>query len=271
MLQFYERYVKHTKRITTYDDFSKYTYFDAYVVGSDQLWRRSYSWHFPFSSMFLDFVKDKKNIKRVAYGVSFGTDNDEIPEEEKSYLKTLYEKFDAVSLREDSGQTLLKRYGWNSPKAVQVIDPTLLLPKDEYIKIIKSGKTEPSGGNMFCYILDDNDQEKEIIKSIANEKGLTPFKTSLKIGEMYSMEQWLRSFMDSEHIVTDSYHGFLFSIIFNKSVTLTYNEARGNSRFESLMHLLGINDLDNIDWNSVNSLIDKMRTQSINFLKTSLS
>lgn len=132
----------------------KFDYFEAYIVGSDQVWRRSMSYKYPFSSMFLEFLKDKHRIKRIAYGVSFGTSEDEIPDSEKPELAELYKMFDAVSIREDSGFQLLKKYGWNHPKAIQVLDPTLLLPRQWYSEIIDEGKTLPLEGicSVMCWI-----------------------------------------------------------------------------------------------------------------------
>lgn len=105
---FYDKYIKHTQIICTYQELKKFDYFEAYIVGSDQVWRRSMSYKYPFSSMFLEFLKDKHRIKRIAYGVSFGTSEDEIPDSEKPELAELYKMFDAVSIREDSGFQLLK-------------------------------------------------------------------------------------------------------------------------------------------------------------------
>lgn len=269
-LPFYEKYVKHTKALKAEKDLKKYSGFEAYIVGSDQVWRYSMIVHYPFSSMFLDFVERKKDIKRIAYGVSFGTTENEIPKEDIPRLKSLYCKFDAVSVREDTGLKHLASYEWLQPKAVQVLDPTLLLSKDDYIAMIQSAQTTPSDGNMFCYVLDQSSEVKATIEQIAKKRGLKPFQVSIT-GEQVSVEQWLRSFMDSEYIVTDSYHGFVFSIIFNKPVCLTYNKFRGNDRFESLQRLLDYHpEEEQIDWERINRIIKEMAMSSRQFLKNSL-
>lgn len=270
VLPFYERYVRHTKMITSYEDLCKYKNFDTYIVGSDQVWRKKMTVCYPFSSLFFDFLCHK-NAKRLAYGVSFGTNENELSEEEIRKLGELYSKFDAVSVREDTGLDLLESYGWTCPKGQLVLDPTFLLSKDKYLQIIKAGKTYPSRGNMFCYVLDANDEIEHTISSIANAKGLNPFRMSINTDGMFSIEQWLRSFIDSDYVVTDSFHGFVFSIIFNKPVKLIENKFRGNERFESVKRMLSYNpNQDDIDWDAINSKIRKWTDISISFLKTSL-
>lgn len=268
---FYDKYIKHTQIICSYQELKKFDYFEAYIVGSDQVWRRSMSYKYPFSSMFLEFLKDKHRIKRIAYGVSFGTSEDEISDSEKPELAELYKMFDAVSIREDSGFQLLKKYGWNHPKAIQVLDPTLLLPMQWYSEIIDEGKTLPLEGDMFCYVLDSKKEIDDIINEVALQKHLRPFRTSIDPINMVSIEQWLRSFRDAKYIVTDSFHGFVFSIIFNKPVKLVYNKRRGNDRFDSLQRLLNYNPEDaNIDWDRMNDKIKHYANLSRNFLRVSL-
>jgi len=271
MAHFYKKYIKHTKPITPYDDLRKYDFFDAYIVGSDQVWRRSMSGWFPFHNMFFSFLTDKTNIKRIAYGVSFGNTDDEIPDDEKEKLGYLYSKFNAVSVREDSALTTLEKYGWTAPKAFHVLDPTMLLPREHYEFLIQQGKTKKSPGNLFCYVLDETEEVKEIIERISNAKHLIPFVSSIGPKADASVEQWLRSFLESEHIVTDSFHGFVFSIIFNKPVTLTYNHRRGNERFESLMRLLDYYpDVESPNWEKIKQRIDEEKSKSLMFLKEAL-
>lgn len=269
--RFYDRYVNHTDSITPYDSFKKYRNYDAYIVGSDQVWRRSMSGWFPYPTMFFDFIRDRKDVKRISYGVSFGNTIDELPNEEKPLINELYNLFSATSVREDSGLRLFEKYGWISPQAVQVLDPTLLLPREHYIKLIEAGKTKKSEGNLFCYVLDRNSEVLGVIDEIAKERNLKPFEVSLEYDKMVTVEQWLRSFLDADYIVTDSYHGFIFSIIFHKPVKLTYNSRRGNERFESVMRLLNYNpELGTPDWDRIENVLSVERNKSVEFLINAL-
>ena len=87
----------------------------------------------------------------------------------------------------------------------------------------------------------------------------------------YSMEQWLRSIRDAKLIITDSYHGMLFSIIFNKPFVLMKNDFRGNARYASVIASLGI-DLkkEKQDFNEINKKIDGLRKSSLEFLSSNL-
>lgn len=98
---------------------------------------------------------------------------------------------------------------------------------------------------------------------------INPFFASLVGENSMSIEQWLRSFTDSEFVVTDSYHGMIFSIIFNKPFHLLHNGFRGNARFESLIHLLQIRD-NEFDRDKINSIIRKEKEKSYLFIEKAL-
>lgn len=266
---FYNKYVKHTKPIYSKKALQKLQNYDVYMVGSDQVWRKSFAWCYDISTYFFDYLSIENDSLRIAYGVSLGTDIEEYNEKDLRILTPLFNKFKAVSVRERSALTLFKQYGWDVPTATLVLDPTLLLTKQNYIELIESTKTELSGGNLFCYILDMDEEKQTLIKKVEQEKGLTAFVTSLK--KQSSVEQWLRSFLDADYIITDSYHGLLFSTIFNKPFHLFYNPLRGNSRFDSVLQSLYSNtSIENPDWNIVNDNLLKWRQKSISYLYESL-
>ena len=118
-------------------------------------------------------------------------------------------------------------------------------------------------------LLDMNEDKMTLIKDIAKAKGLDYCIWSRE--KHYSVEQWLRSFRDADFIITDSYHGLLFSLIFNKSFHLLRNQFRGNARFDSIAISLGV-DLDKElqDYTKINQAIVEKREQSIRFLENSI-
>lgn len=268
---FYQKHIKHSPIITDSSQLKEFNYFDAYVVGSDQVWRRSYYSQFEYTSAFLDFVKDRDNIKRIAYGVSFGTTSELLTDEELSATTPLYRLFDRTSVREESALNIFQKYGWNNPPAQHVIDPTLLLTKEDYIKLITTAHTTNSKGTLLCYILDENELSKKSEIDIASRKNLKPFKISIKQGKQISIEQWLRAFFDAEHVITDSYHGLIFSLIFNKPFTLLKNSQRGNARFASIINLFNLDcQSDCFDWMEINKTIENYRSKSMDFLSSAL-
>lgn len=266
---FYKKYIPHTQEITQKKELYKLPNYDIYIVGSDQVWRKKMTSQFGLSTYFLDFIKNQKVIK-VAYSVSLGSSNNELTPKEIKNLGKLYKQFNAVSVREDSAVKLFQSYKWIKPTAIHTVDPTFLLSQKNYIKLINSGNTYPSNGNLFCYILDINNDKKRIIHETAKKLELKPF--FITIDENVSIEQWLRAFHDSKYVITDSYHGLVFSIIFNKPFLLLENEKRGNARFESILKMFNLKaNSEKYDWNYINLTIKKEQERSIIFLQKALS
>lgn len=282
--RFIHKYICHYyKKIWDSDIASR---FDAIIVGSDQVWRPKYSQ--PIEEAFLSFLGDA-DIKRIAYAASFGVDYCEYTDEQRKRCTSLLKKFNAVSIRESSGIRLCQEYF--DTKAIQVLDPTLLLSADDYKVLIKKGKTQSPKGNMLVYILDRTKKKEDLVERIAREKGLTPFWMSSDVDDdtlpleqriKMPVEQWLRSFDDAEFVLTDSFHGCVFSIIFRKQFLAMGNKERGLSRFQSLLALFSLQDrlilspdeykrnLPLIDYNQVQTRLHILQNQSLSFLKTNL-
>lgn len=259
--------------------------FDCLLVGSDQVWRPRYNGK-QQSHMFFDFA-ECWNIKRVAYAASFGVGEWEYSKKRTKVNARLAKLFDAISVREDSGVRLCREYlGVN---ALMVLDPTLLLDKDDYIKLIRSHQPQNNEGDMACYILDRNPAKISIVETIAKERSLNTFTICLEnyVGSLStplpSAETWLNMFYTSRFVFTDSFHGVVFSIIFNKPFVVYGNEDRGMDRFTSLLHLFGleerlvfsIRDYDKIkdrpiDWQKVNRILKETRVESMQFLSSAL-
>ena len=281
---------KHINRIFT-KDFSNITKenFDAFIVGSDQVWRPQYFFS-KIENAYLDFAKEW-DVKRIAYAASFGTDEWEYNEEQTINCTSLLKKFDAVSVRESYATVLCKEK--LRAKALHVLDPTMLLEKEDYIKLFKERNTTQSEGNLFCYILDESIEKDTIISRISKEKGLTPFYVNSKYNNAEApleeriqqpVEKWLRAFYDAEFVITDSFHACVFSIIFNKQFIVYGNKERGMARFESLLTLFELEDRlvsspgevnkvlqATIDWDRVNSIRKQKKEESLSFLRKNLN
>ena len=263
---FYDKYVKHTEAITNYTAIKNYDFFDAYIVGSDQAWRQKIVQPFPLKMFLWDFIKAP--AKKIAYAVSLGNSEPELDYATAGCLKKYYDQFKAVSVREKSAINILNKYGWTNPKAEWLVDPTMLLRKEDYLEVVNNAETTRMDGDIFCYILDPAKEKMECIDNIAKEKNMKPFVTGL---HKLSIEQWLRNFADAKYIITDSYHGLVFSMIFNKPVKLFFNEFRGNARFESLFELLGISTSQKeFNWLYINEVIATERQKAIRWLKNAL-
>lgn len=223
---------------------------DAIVVGSDQVWRPKYfeaQWKTGIEHAFLKFASSYQ-IKRIAYAPSFGTEVWEFSEEKTIICSKLLQVFDAVSVRETSAIDLCRNKLCRN-NVIQTLDPTLLLSKEDYEQLIESAEVKKSPGNLLCYILDNSKEKQKLVERIAKERHLVPFNTNSKIGNPDApqkdriqppVEQWIRSFMDAEFVVTDSFHACVFSIIFEKPFVVIANEERGTARYKSLFSMLSL-------------------------------
>lgn len=254
--------------------------FDAIVVGSDQIWRPMY--YQPIANAYLKFAKDWTSIKRIAYATSFGTDKWEYTHEETQECASLVKLFDAVSVRENSAVDLCRKY--LEVEAVQVLDPTLLLSKEDYLKLIDQSKLKKNEG-VFAYFLDVTSSKMDLANRIAKERGLKLYQfnnpnvdcLSLHFEKriQQSIEEWIAGFRDASFVVTDSFHGCVFSIIFNKPFVVIGNEERGIARLKSLLSMLdfdysvasNIHQLQKIEWNKTKLILDKYRQISLSFLR----
>lgn len=259
--------------------------YDAFIVGSDQIWRPRYC--YSLRHAFLDFTQGI-NTKRIAYAASFGIDTNEFTEEQISLCKPLAQKFDYISTREDSGIKLCKDL-FDVP-AVQMIDPTLLLAKGDYVNLIQGTSTPASNGNLLVYILDEKPETESQLTSLAKQKNLTPFRANSKV-EQYDapiseriqppVEHWLRGFQDAEFVITDSFHACVFSILFHKPFICIGNKDRGMSRFTSLLRMFHLEDrlvssLEDftdtpINWEEVDAILTTKRAEAMEFLTTALN
>lgn len=265
--------------------------FNAIVVGSDQVWRPAYS---NPEEYCLSFLKDVE-IKRISYAASFGLDNvDEFSKEQLKNCASLLKKFDSISVRESTGVDICKdNFG---VEAIQLMDPTLLLDAKDYMSLIDKNNVQEPTGNMLVYILDKTEEKVSIVNEIVNERGLIPFwldssdgidrSRPLEYSTKMSVEQWLCGFKKTELVFTDSFHGCVFSIIFNKNFIVYGNEGRGMGRFISLLRTFNLNDrliygledyknnkntlLSTIDYEKVNIIMNKERIISLDYLRKSL-
>lgn len=281
----------HRKEISNFNELDGETY-DAIVVGSDQVWRPIYfdqGWRGQgIENAYLAFA-GKWDIKRLSYAASFGTDKQEYSDAQILECRKLIQMFDAVSVRENSAVNQCRKYFNHS--ASHVLDPTLLLRVDDYIRLFKASNVDKSCGTLLTYVLDSSEVMTKYIRDIAQDKKLEPFNVNnpyeyddsrpLQERIKPSVEKWLRGFYDAEFVITDSFHACVFSIIFHKQFVVVGNKERGMSRFESLLDMFGLKDrlvnigddissLDEIDFTAVDKIYDTLKEESKSFLFNAL-
>lgn len=229
---FISKYISKTTPVTSISNIPHLAQdFDAIVVGSDQIWRPKYAPN--IAESFLGFLKHR-NIRRIAYAVSFGVDHWEYSPKQTKVCAALAKKFDAVSVREESGVNLCKEY--LGVDATWVLDPTLLLKKEDYSELCKNVPVETKPF-LAAYVLNIDESILACCETLAKERGLELKLFSVDSKANLSISEWLAIFRDASYVVTDSFHGTVFSIIFGKEFKCLYNEIRGSARFESLLRL----------------------------------
>ena len=269
---FYNEYIKHTTPCYTVKDIQRVTVrkYDAFVVGSDQCWRKDMNDSVGWKTFLFNFLTDK-DVKRIAYGASFGKETTTYNETEAREFNQLYKMFTAVSVRERTGLDILCSMGCTTPTPQVVLDPTLLLNQDDYQRLMEKEKfPSPAKGKVFCYVLDKTDDIEKKAQAKASELGTEVVFYGIKGSDGLSIEMWLKSIYEAEYVITDSYHGSVFSLIFNKPFDFCGNERRGNTRVENLFNLFGIEKTGTIDYSIISPRIEEYKKASLAFLSNSL-
>ena len=267
-LEFVNKNLNVTAKIFNKNNFSnvlKKEKFDGIVLGSDQVLRPIY-WQFKDYENCLLKCDDK--FKKIIYAGSFGSK--EVNNLEK--LKSVFDNFKSISVREISGVKLCKKhFGVNDAK--WVLDPTLLAHKSIYEKFFCETKAE---NKIFAYILDSNEKTSQILREVSERENLGVCEVNDNVNRI-SIEEWISSIAKAKFVITDSFHGCVFSIIFNKPFFAFVNEARGNARLESLFEMFELKDriinsskdisLDKkIDYERVNQILLKQKEFAKNFI-----
>ncbi len=272
---------------------------NAFVVGSDQSWRWSFSrfvnnWEY----FLLAFAADDK-IK-VSYAPSFGQENYNIDGSIASLFKHMLSRFDAVSVREDYAVTMCdKLFGI---KADQVLDPVFLIGGDEYREIAAQSNASVEDEYLVAYILEFSEEKYQVVKTLAERHGLKPIimldalwyqKKQQKAGKPEIIDKpelvdWFWYLANASMVVTDSFHGTCFSLLLEKPALVM--KARSVHRFNSLANMFADCDADTqplfyesaeaaiaadcevkrLDYGKVRARIQSARASSLEWLASAL-
>lgn len=255
--------------------------YDIYICGSDQIWNESFTLMAegkPTLSYYLDFVKYGK--KRVSYATSFGTDK--LSTKVINLVKPELEKFNSISVRENSGKAIIKNMGF---QATIVVDPTLLLEKKAYEDIIENRKIKRRY-QLFSYILHNNQTTASKINDYVFHKYFNKDVNNKYNQEPIGVYEWLYNVKNSQLVLTNSFHGAIFSIIFHTPfMVIPVEGSKMNDRITTLLNSVGLqnriidsfddNKIDRlmkevIDWEKVGNKVQQMRRSSVEFLEKAL-
>lgn len=266
--------------------------YSAFIVGSDQLWLPS---NIEADYYTLNFVPTE--IPKISFATSFGIS--EIPQKQAEKTAAFLQRFNNISVREQSGQEIVKKLSGKNAKLV--CDPTLLFADDVWNKITKQGRFYKEK-YILCYFLGNNPQHRNFGKRLKQQTGYMlvqlqhvdkyiakdktfPDKAPYNIGPA----EFIQLIRDAEYVLTDSFHATIFSILFRKHVfTFRRFNSDGqistNSRIYSLLSLLnmesrllqGDEKIDNVLIRDVNHAevhkrVDKLKSASIQYITNALS
>lgn len=275
----FKKHMKYSERCSAESMKSMGDKYDMYIVGSDQVW--NYRLTGGDMHYLLDFVKESS--KKYSYAASFGVGEIKSPYCEL-YTKLLNE-FEMIAVRESQGSEII--YDMIGKRVPVVLDPTLLLTREEWMSAAKLPVMKEK--YILVYQLGISKNLVNKVKHLAKKTGCKvryiPFplggfieaKKQWRIGA----DEWIGLFANASYIVTDSFHGTAFSILFNKPF---WTEASGQhknvgSRIYNLLDVFGLTDRlfdseskcspdDAIEYESVNRILNQERTKSIDYLKT---
>jgi len=259
--------------------------YDFFVAGSDQVWH-------PFienkSLYFLSFAPKEK---RIAYAPSFGVA--ELPESCFEEYKKYISEIPHISVREQSGADIIKKL--TGREAVVLVDPTLMLTKEKWVSISKPAIYKPSRRYLLTYFLGKlNNDVKKLVKIIAAHRNLEIVQlTTFKDKKRFTADpaEFIDYVNSSDIILTDSFHGAVFSILFEKPFIVFDRIHEGPSMISRIETLLSKFELESRRWknirnkNNINNLINNLfevdfshvppileaeRKKAIDFLKMAL-
>lgn len=249
---------------------------DAFISGSDQVWNKL------DGSYFLDFIKNS-DVKKISYAASFG--GVEYHGLDARYVKKWLNEFDAVSVRETDGLNQCKRLGMTSAQVVP--DPTLLLSKDDYQKLFHI--RQDNKRFILVYLLGSKTSfDVTEIYKFAKEKGLDVIYVASQGREdeyekcFPDVSEWLSLMSSAEYVVTNSFHGTVFSLIFKRqflAIPLSGNASKMNGRLTTLLNRFSLmgrfsNDIlklsEEIDYSKKAADFEEYREEGLSFLNKSL-
>ena len=253
-------------------------YYDFFVTGSDQVWNPE----FLFNSN-VEFLTFAKPGQRIAYSASFGISK--LPDSCRENYKKWINDMDYLSVREEAGADIIKEL--TGRDAEVLVDPTVMLTKDEWLSIAEKPKCYKGKKYILTYFLGKMSEEVNVkLNKLAEQNDYEIINLlDKKNREIYSVDPsefiWLIN--NTELMCTDSFHGVVFSLIMKTPFVVFNRVNKGgamNSRIDTLLKLfnkeerygmdLNNKELFNMDFSNIDSTMDVERERAYKYLKNAL-
>ena len=252
--------------------------YDKLITGSDQVW--NYGAHNFDKNYFLKFANER--AKKYSYAASFGISS--LPKDYITEYKSALGDFAVCSVREKQGLEILSTLGIENRRID--LDPTMLLTKEDWPSQFNIS-VNPKQKYIFAYYFELTDSLRSYIEQLAKKTDCTvvfvgnplktPFRCRCKALKTADPIDFVNAIANAEYVVTNSFHGTAFSIIFNKKFYVEFlkTDAKVNSRIENILHTFSLENRiigahpqnDEVNWNLVNSQMSEMRRESLDYLK----
>ena len=265
---FREKYLNTTEYINSSKKLKEAKFgYDCYICGSDQIWNPSFVRHAERGltlSYFLDFVPE--DALKISYAASFGVQN--YPEELKAAIKENLNTFDGISVREKTGLDILKDIEIFNAELLP--DPTILLDASVYKNLLNAPKRTEKYD--FVYMLHGRENDAKPLLEKRKAEGVVDIHSTID-----SIEDWLTEIYGADLVITNSFHGIVFSILFEKNFAPVLIKGSGmNDRIITLLDYLGLSDRicenietfknNPIDWQKVNKRLEDYRSLGHSYL-----
>ncbi len=269
----FNKYMKKYMKLSPKSDRKNIAYiasdYDVLITGSDQVWNTGLTGN--DGIYFLDFAKPQQ--QKISYAASFGDKHIELDNDKKELLK----KLDLITLRENLMLDEVQEI--SGKKAELCCDPTLLISPEQWKAHASKKLTDKP--YVFMFMIDESKELAEYAAKVAKEKGLALIsnKNDFSFFRNSMPNDFLSWVLNAEYVVTNSFHGTVFSLLFGKKFVSHTFTASGTSkkRIIQLLETVGLSHRntrnDNIDldakenWESVWNEINKMSTDSWNVIK----
>ncbi len=268
--------------------------YDVYVCGSDQIWNPMIFKEKTYDPAF--FAEFASGGRRVSYAPSFGISS--IPEDRREQLAGYLEKFHRVSVREKQGEKIIRDI--SGKDAATVLDPTLLLTGEEWGRL--AAPAEVNGPYLLCYFITDAGKYAEYVRAVSEKFKLPVISLC---GSRRVVPQTIRRILDAgpreflglfagaSAVCTDSFHGTVFSLVFNREFYCfdSSNDTAKtvSSRLHNILDITGLTarlypivkgvggfagliagETGTIDYQYVRRIISEKRDESLSYLKEAL-
>lgn len=277
-----------SKPIHDYDELRQYAdRFTDVMVGSDQMWLPS-----GLSTNFYNLLFAHDHTNKISYASSFGVSK--IPHNQENKTREYLSRIQHISVREESGARIVKELTGRDAKII--LDPTMIITREDWDREIKDTAVV-DGEYIFCYFLGNNPDQREEVVRLSKSKGIKIvalkhideyIPSDSTFGDIEPLEVGPEEFVNlirhATYVCTDSFHASVFSIIYHKKFMAfnRFKEGKNsrNSRLDTLFNNIGMSrrfdgDIkkidEQVDWESVDRNLEKLREFSSDFLVKALS